>query len=352
MSRPTGGLLIGAAAAPLVLISVILGLVMAVGGAQQNCNSGGTRPVGVVVDPASIPEGTAIAGYGKAQLINAAAIVEAGQALGLDVRDQTIGVMTAIGESSLQVIGYGDAAGPDSRGLFQQRDNGAWGTYEDRMDPFISATNFFKALSKVEGRPFLEPTIVAHRTQNNADPYHYAKYWTAAVQIVEYLAGVDTPLIEALGNTICSTLQTANGQVSASGWANPAAGPLTSQFGMRTNPVTGVYRLHAGTDFGGGGCGGPIWAAQSGVVTFAGFDSGGNGTIKIDHAGGITTAYLHMFEDGILVREGDNVQAGQQIGRVGNSGNSTGCHLHFETRVLGEPTDPVPFMAQFGITLG
>ena len=59
-----------------------------------------------------------------------------------------------------------------------------------------------------------------------------------------------------------------------------------------------------------------------------------------------------MFEDGILVREGDNVQAGQQIGRVGNSGGSTGCHLHFETRVLGEPTDPVPFMSQFGITLG
>ncbi len=121
---------------------------------------------------------------------------------------------------------------------------------------------------------------------------------------------------------------------------------------MRTNPVTGVYRLHAGVDLNGGGCDGPIWAAQAGTVTKAGMDSYGTGTIIIDHGGGVETAYLHEYQSGILVREGDKVTAGQQIGKVGNTGNSTGCHLHFEVRIAGSPTDPVPYMQKVGIKLG
>ena len=59
-----------------------------------------------------------------------------------------ISVMVALGESGLRVLDYGDGPGPDSRGLFQQRDNGAWGSYADRMDPTTSATNFIKALQR------------------------------------------------------------------------------------------------------------------------------------------------------------------------------------------------------------
>ena len=121
---------------------------------------------------------------------------------------------------------------------------------------------------------------------------------------------------------------------------------------MRVNPVTGVYRLHSGTDLQSGGCNGPIWAAQAGVVTKRGFDSGGNGTITIDHGGGVQTSYLHMYDSGMLVDVGDQVNAGQQIARVGSSGNSTGCHLHFMVIVNGSPVDPVPFMAAVGVTLG
>ena len=130
-----------------------------------------------------------VGAYGSEQLSNAAAIIKAGQKLGLSVRDQTIGVMTAIGESSLRVVDHGDTAGPDSRGLFQQRANGAWGTYADRMNPTVSATSFFTALAGVQGRDSVAPTIVAHTVQRNADPQYYTKYWDDAVAIVSGLTG-------------------------------------------------------------------------------------------------------------------------------------------------------------------
>jgi hypothetical protein len=130
-----------------------------------------------------------VAGYSGVQLDNARAIVGAGQRMGLSLRDQTIGVMTAMGESSLKALDYGDTAGPDSRGLFQQRDNGAWGTLAQRMDPAASATSFFTALQRVGGRDGMSPTQVAHTVQRNADPNHYAKYWDDAVAVVSRVTG-------------------------------------------------------------------------------------------------------------------------------------------------------------------
>ena len=84
------------------------------------------------------------------QLRNASAIMVAGKKLGLTIDAQILGVQAALGESSLESKDFGDAAGPDSRGLFQQRANGAWGSYADRMDPFISATRFFLALKGIK----------------------------------------------------------------------------------------------------------------------------------------------------------------------------------------------------------
>ncbi|HAM13630.1 MAG TPA: M23 family peptidase, partial [Microbacterium sp.] len=62
--------------------------------------------------------------------------------------------------------------------------------------------------------------------------------------------------------------------------------------------------------------------------------------------------YLHMYDSGMLVQTGDKVKAGDQIARVGSSGDSTGCHLHYEVRVNGQNVDPAPFMAEVGIQLG
>lgn len=129
------------------------------------------------------------------QVSNAIAIMNAAADLGLSRRDQEIGVTTAIGESTLTVLDHGDDAGPDSRGLFQQRDNGAWGTYEDRMDPHRSATMFFEALKKIENRDSLSITEAAHRVQGNANPNHYADHEQQGRDLVAELLtdeGIDT----------------------------------------------------------------------------------------------------------------------------------------------------------------
>lgn len=146
-------------------------------GSPSSPTSGGGN-----VPPPGFP--TSIAGYTTEQLINAAWIIKAGQSMHLDAWTLTVGVMTAMGESSLRVLDYGDDAGPDSRGLFQQRDS--WGPLEVRMDPTGSSLLFFKALLKVPNYHSLEPTIAAHRTQINADPYHYAPFWDPAVTVTDY----------------------------------------------------------------------------------------------------------------------------------------------------------------------
>ena len=145
--------------------------------------------VTLATTPAARTTSEPVAGYSASQVDNARAILAAGQRLGLSLRDQTIGVMTAMGESSLRVLDRGDKVGPDSRGLFQQRDNGAWGTLAQRMDPTASSTSFFTALQRVKGRDAMAPTQVAHAVQRNADPQHYTKYWDDAVALVSRLTG-------------------------------------------------------------------------------------------------------------------------------------------------------------------
>lgn len=173
---------------PVLLIGMVLsGVILITSSLPAACNLSGPA---ITVDPTSVPDGP-IAGYDREQLVNAAYVMLAAQKLGLTVRDQQIGVMTAMGESGLQVLDHGDAVGPDSRGLFQQRDNGAWGTYEERMDPFISSTSFFKVEMTIEGRETTAPTLVAHAVQRNADPYHYEPYWQPAGLVVQALAGVE-----------------------------------------------------------------------------------------------------------------------------------------------------------------
>lgn len=140
------------------------------------------------------------------------------------------------------------------------------------------------------------------------------------------------------------------GEVSLSGWAAPATGPITSGFGHRPSPGGIGSTYHRGQDFG-PGCDAAIWAANAGQVVRAGPGGGLGNVIEVDHGQGLLTRYGHMFSDGILVRIGDRVTAGQQIARVGNSGNSTGCHLHFEVLVNGEHVDPKAFLDRVGVTI-
>lgn len=361
---------------PVLLLGGCVGGTVVVGGAilaqqQAEASRCSGRSSGLSVELASVPGGN-VAGYSGEQLVNAAHIMNAGAALGLSVRDQTIAVMTAMGESGLRVLDRGDAVGLDSRGLFQQRDNGAWGTYEDRMDPERSATSFYRVLAGIDDRDLLPPTRVANRVQRNADPDHYTRWWEPAVAVVDALSTsgrlVDDPAAPAAearpatGGQAAAVVPASTSQalctdgaavvvpVGAGGWALPAGGPYTSPFGMRTNPVTGVYRLHGGLDLA-PGCDDPIRAAASGVVVRAGAAASYGNLVVIDHGGGVTTYYAHMTADDVLVGVGQQVAAGELIARIGSAGNSTGCHLHFEVRVNGERTDPAPYLAARGVAL-
>ncbi|TQO20275.1 murein DD-endopeptidase MepM/ murein hydrolase activator NlpD [Rhodoglobus vestalii] len=141
------------------------------------------------------------------------------------------------------------------------------------------------------------------------------------------------------------------GEISLSGWVRPAGGYITSVYGFSSQYGSS---FHKGTDLG-AGCGSSIFAASAGTVVYAGYGwNGGYGNyIIIEHANGLRTAYGHIIAGGINVSYGQNVAVGTRIARVGSTGNSSGCHLHFEVRPGGwSTTDPVPFMASKGIRLG
>lgn len=128
---------------------------------------------------------------------------------------------------------------------------------------------------------------------------------------------------------------------SADGYVWPTAGGIGSYFGYRVHPILGYSRLHGGLDIGGAN-GQPIWAAKEGAVIMAGWNGGYGNTIVIDHGNGYATLYGH--QSSLQVSVGDYVETGQHIGNVGSTGLSTGPHLHFEVRLNGTVTDPLPFL--------
>ncbi|HIK35392.1 MAG TPA: M23 family metallopeptidase [Thermosynechococcus sp. M98_K2018_005] len=129
----------------------------------------------------------------------------------------------------------------------------------------------------------------------------------------------------------------------------PNSGPVTTPYGVRRyyNGVFAKDYFHCGLDFA-GPKGSPVVAAQWGRVALVGRESQGflvhGNTIGIDHGQGVLTIYLHL--DQIRVQEGQMVEAGQVIGTVGNTGASTGPHLHWGLYVNGECVDPRSWLAQ------
>ena len=124
-------------------------------------------------------------------------------------------------------------------------------------------------------------------------------------------------------------------------WPVPGYTRITSTYGMRTHPITGVYKLHSGVDIG-APTGANFIAANDGVVTKAGFNTAYGNMVIIDHGGGISTLYAHGSE--IVVHEGQAVKKGDTILKVGSTGYATGPHAHFEVRVNGEPTNPLTYI--------
>ena len=150
--------------------------------------------------------------------------------------------------------------------------------------------------------------------------------------------------VRALISAIPDDDGSGGGSLGGSGaFIRPVGGSISSGFGYRSDPMTGVQTFHAGIDFG-VGCGTPIKAAGNGTVIFAGGNtSDGYGLhVIINHGGGLVTLYGH--QSAIAVGEGQAVTAGQVIGYVGSTGKSTGCHLHFEVRQNGNPVNPLGYL--------
>ena len=141
------------------------------------------------------------------------------------------------------------------------------------------------------------------------------------------------------------------GQISSSGWARPSGGYISSHYGPRIHPIYGIARLHAGTDLA-TSCGNPVYAANSGRVSYSGWLGTSGNFIRVTHSDGYTTGYAHLQSGSLYVRLGESVVTGQLIARIGNTGGSTGCHLHLETRRNMVSQDPYPFFISRGIRLG
>jgi murein DD-endopeptidase MepM/ murein hydrolase activator NlpD len=170
--------------------------------------------------------------------------------------------------------------------------------------------------------------------------------------------GLTSNLLKAFERQIAGASQSIEssgaGNVSgASAQAETVASPITkplqvsdvtaparvsSRFGWRQDPLTGEASFHPGVDLA-VAYGHDVKAAADGMVSFAGVQNGYGKTVVIDHHDGRQTRYAHLSQE--LVRAGDAVTEGQVLGKSGNSGRSTGPHLHFEVLVNGKPVDPV-----------
>jgi len=325
--------------------------------AEARCEANAATEAAVVtINSELVP--ASVGSFVDDQVVNAAILVGVGLELGVPERGQVIAVMTAIAESGLSPVDEDVKVGPDSAGLFQQGAGGKWGTRADRADPATSARNFYAKLVTIPGWDAMEPTLAADAVQRGEDPNVYAGYWDQASEMVRTLStGAVTatmrPCVTAFGAL-------SNGTAA---WANPLVGRITSPFGYRVHPVLGVTAQHTGTDVA-AKCGTPVTAAADGIVVWAGGGLQGRtgNQVVVYHGDGVLTRYGHLLSGTVLVSVGATVTRGQQLASVGGdstldpggAGNSTGCHLHFETNRDNGTTavDPTTFLADRGVALG
>ncbi|HET9516363.1 MAG TPA: M23 family metallopeptidase [Actinoplanes sp.] len=311
-----------------------------------------------------------IGAYGETQLRNAAIIINVGADLNVPPRGWVIAVATAMQESRLSNLGHlGDENDHDSLGLFQQRPSSGWGTPAQVRDPRYAATKFYQKLLKVRGWQRLPLTVAAQRVQISAYPDAYAKHEPVATQIVNVLADGAARAVGDATTLICA----AGGEIAASGWTLPWAPQSGSVGGVVGSGFRTADRpSHQGVDLI-LGRGMPVRAATSGIVTVVkcNIDHRGTQTCDVDgwpgkggcgwmvevvHSGNVMTRYCHLVRRP-TVRVGQRIAAGQLLGHVGSSGNSSGPHLHFEVHLNNDRSsagavDPVSFMRERGAPLG
>ncbi|HEX5596245.1 MAG TPA: M23 family metallopeptidase [Micromonosporaceae bacterium] len=300
-----------------------------------------------------------IKGFNSTQIRNAAIIIKVGAERKVPARGWVIAVATAMQESSLINLPHlGAKNDHDSVGLFQQRPSQGWGSPEQLQDPEYAAKKFYEKLVKVAGWQKMPLTEAAQAVQISAYPDAYAKHEPNAIIIVNRLTGGAGRAAGSADSIRCATA----GEITAAGWTAPVRGGVTSEFRSASRPN------HNGVDLG-ARRGEPIFAAAAGLVVTAACDGDSTGErcrregspstpgcgwyVKVRHDGGIVTMYCHM-QRRPLVKVGEQVAAGQQLGVVGNTGRSSGPHLHFEVHdpQVGGPVEPIQFLRERGVLLG
>ena len=332
--------------------------------AVMSCSVGGTAATVAGVDMDAVQ-------MGRAQTITNIAA-----ARGLDSYAATVALATAQQESRIRMLAN-DGSDPtltsaqaatttesltypndgigsdhDSVNTFQQRWISGWGSIPELMDPIYAAEAFYNALVEVPNWQTIPLSQAAQAVQVSAYPDAYAQWETFAAELTSMLwPAAEATAADPGGPTagVCGGLAVPPGS-----WIRPTDGVITSGFGMRNGS------MHEGVDIA-GPRDTPIYAAADGVVSRAECSSaycdrdgnlglGGYGNVvDIDHGAGESTRYGHMSS--YTVTAGQQVSAGGLIGYQGSTGNSTGVHLHFETRVDGAAVDPMGFMAERGVDL-
>lgn len=162
----------------------------------------------------------------------------------------------------------------------------------------------------------------------------------------------DLPALESRAREVAGTLKVVEARlqqrarlISSTPAITPVKGILTSGFGYRSDPVTHGRGVHQGVDIA-AAPGQPVRASADGLVLRAGTIGGLGSAIYLAHGYGLTTRYGHLSK--IEVRPGQRVKRGDIIGRVGNTGRSTGYHLHYEVRQDGDPVNPLVYILDDG----
>lgn len=320
--------------------------------ASAACTTGTGLTVGPIPDSLSVATADGVTfTLNKTQLTHAATIIDTGSKTDGITRDGIqIALMAALTESTLRMLANtsaypdsssypndGNGSDHDSLGLFQMRPQAGWGTVAQLMDPVYQARAFFggpdgpnypspRGLLDIPGWQNMDKGEAAQAVEVSAYPDRYRNYEPVAEAILSTLtrpapgggSGGGTPVVPETSRVVFP--------LPTGTWVK------TSGYGIRVHPITGVAKLHSGTDYA-APAGTPILAAADGTVTKAGPAAGFGYLIVIDHTVGgrrVATGYAHMWDHGIHVTVGDRVSAGQHIGDVGSSGYSTGPHLHFE----------------------
>ncbi|GAB3396145.1 hypothetical protein GCM10027568_29710 [Humibacter soli] len=183
----TGRTLIVLMALVVTLVPISIALLPASIVLAMGSDAGGGFTGACMGETPVVRSGQAVDGYGPDQLRIAATIIDVGQQRGIDTHGQQIAVMTAMGESSLTNLDHGDAVDNTTIGVFQQ--GVTYGTRAQRLDPATAAAAFYTRMLAIPGWEQLDPSLLAHRVQINADPNHYTPYYKPAGDVIAALAG-------------------------------------------------------------------------------------------------------------------------------------------------------------------